>query len=360
MGLVSRQGLALAFVFGTLLFLFYLAGRMLAPFSSPGLAALTAVIVCYPLHRRVVRWMKGRSPSFQALTTIGLVFFFLIVPLAFIVSATVSEARAVLPEVQSMVQAAAGRARGLLNARRDWRERLPARLVEHLESGSEDLEQRLQGVAEGFVGWVAASATSLARDILRLLVDSALFVFFLFFLFRDGEDMYRYVSGHLPMTDRLRGRVVAKIQETVIGVVRGSVVTGLLQGLLAMIGYALLGARAAVLLGCMTAVAGFVPIVGTALIWVPVCCFYLLAGSFGKAVFLLAWGLMLGGVDNVIRPFVVGSQFQMPFFWLTLALLGGLSVFGVLGLLIGPLAFALLPIFLEFYREHAMESSKDS
>ena len=185
----------------------------------------------------VVRWMKGRSPSFQALTTIGLVFFFLIVPLAFIVSATVSEARAVLPEVQSMVQAAAGRARGLLNARRDWRERLPARLVEHLESGSEDLEQRLQGVAEGFVGWVAASATSLARDILRLLVDSALFVFFLFFLFRDGEDMYRYVSGHLPMTDRLRGRVVAKIQETVIGVVRGSVVTGLLQKILGPILY---------------------------------------------------------------------------------------------------------------------------
>ena len=353
MNLLNRQGAAAAFLYGLLALLLYLAGRMLEPFFNPALAALTAVIVCYPLHRRIIRLMKGKHPTLQSLLTIALVTVFLITPLLFIVSATVSEARAVVPEVQAGLKEAALRARAFADAHSNWRERLPPRLVERLESGSTALEARVQGAAEGILEWVAGSAAALARDILGFIIDLAVFLFFLFFFFRDGESMYRTLSAHLPMAENVRRRVVSKIQETVIGVVRGSVLTSLIQGLLGMIGYFFAGTRAAVLLGCMTALAGFIPGVGTALVWAPLCGFYLLTGAFGKAMFLLVWGVLLGGVDNVLRPFVVGGQSQMSFFWLTLALLGGLAVFGVKGLLIGPLAFALLPILLELSHGHA-------
>jgi len=354
---MTAEQIARSFFFVLFLFLLYQAGSMMAPYFGPILAAFTMAVVCYPLHRRVGRlFKKNPRPTLHAILSILIVVVFMISPMIFVVSSTISEARAMAPEIKLRLQTKTYQARSWWTLRQDWRDRLPAPIVERLDESTEAIEGRLQRAAEGVLQFLVGSATDLAKDALAFLFNLFLFLLILFFLFRDGEAMFRYLSDHLPLNATVKARLEQKIEDTVIGVVRGSVVVGLMQGLFAMIGFAMVGTRASVLLGCLTAIASLIPAIGTAIIWVPVCIYYFVSGALGKGLFLLIWGIALGFVDNIARPIVVGQKAQMSFLWLSLALMGGLSVFGFKGLLLGPLIFALLPIFLEFFRTSMMNS----
>lgn len=355
---MMKDRIAEFFFFTLFIFLLYLAGSMLAPFFSPLLAAFSAAVVCYPMHRWIGRQLKKSRPTLQASLSLLAVFFFIVTPLAFIISATVAEASNVLPGVRTRVQTGAVSVRDFARRHADLKDRLPPRVAAYLESSTGDIETRIQTVIERALGFIAASATGIAKDVVSFFGQLVLFLFVLFFLFRDGPFMYRAVLDYLPLTAAMKERLSEKTHETVEAVVRGTMLVGLIQGLFAMIGYLIAGTHAAVLLGCLTAIASLIPAIGTAVIWVPVCIFLFLTGSYGQGTFLLVWGGLLGVVDNIARPIVVGHTSQMSFFGLSMALLGGLTFFGFKGLLLGPLIFSLLPIFFDFFRNHLMKTGK--
>src|SRR5262249_34275627 len=118
------------------------------------------------------------------------------------------------------------------------------------------------------------------------------------------------------------------------------------------IGFLIVGTNGAFVLGFLTALATLIPAVGTALVWVPVGISYFLATAYFKAGFILAWGvLVIGLVDNLLRPFLVGAIAYMPFLLLFLGLLGGIKMFGPMGIILGPLILGLIPALLEIYRK---------
>jgi predicted PurR-regulated permease PerM len=338
------------FFTAVLLFILYQAARMLAPFFGPLLCAITVAIVCYPIHAWISRRLKSWGASLRALVSLGVIWLFAVVPLAFIIWSTAAETQAVLPEVKAATHSLVAKVRTFQTDHGNWRDRLPRTIAERLDAGASQLGEKLANASEAFLGFAAEGAAGMARNILGVAFDLLVVLLVLFFLLRDGPDMVRQLHDILPLSTALKDRLAERIKNTVEGVVRGAVIVGLAQGLVAMMGFFIVGARAAILLGCFTAVASLVPVVGTALVWVPVSLGYLVTGSLWKGVFLIAWGLLIGVLDNVVRPMVVGSKANIPFLWLTFSLLGGLQVFGLKGLLLGPLIFAILPILLEIFK----------
>ena len=339
-----------AFFAAVLLFVLYQAARMLAPFFGPILCAIAVAIVCYPIHAWISRRLKSRGASLRALVSLCVIWLFAVVPLTFMIRSMAVEAQAVLPEVRIATQSVVARMSVLQAEHSNWRDRLPTTIAGRLDAGAIHVGEKLANVSEVLLGVVAGGAAGLALNILDFVFDFSIFLLVLFFLLRDGPDMVLQIQDVLPLSTTLKGRLAERIKNTVEGVVRGAIIVGLAQGFVAMVGFLIVGARAAILLSCLTAVASLVPAVGTALVWVPVSLGYLVTGSLWKGVFLIAWGLLISMVDSVIRPMVVGRKANIPFLWLTLSLLGGIQAFGIKGLILGPLTFAVLPILLDIFK----------
>ncbi len=355
---MARDRLVAWFSLAFLLFLAYQGLRLLEPFFSPILAAFTTVVMCYPLHRRIGVWLGKNRPDLQAGLSVLAVLLFLIGPLSLMITSTVNEAQDLLPQVKTTARETAETLRSHLRGSQTWKERVNPAIMSRLRQSSAEFEERLQSVVESGAQWIVGSAAEVAKNLAAFFVGLALFLFILYFLFRDGPAMYLQLRAALPLSSAAKNQLTTRIEQVVEGVVRGTLVVGMIQGLFAMVGFVMVGTRASVLLGCLTAIASLIPAVGTAITWVPVCVIYLVTGSLGKGLFILIWGLLLSVVDNVVRPYVVGKTFEMPFLWLTLALFGGLHVFGFKGLLLGPLIFGLIPIFLDVLRPSASAAPK--
>ena len=136
----------------------------------------------------------------------------------------------------------------------------------------------------------------------------------------------------------------------------------LIQGVLATIGYWIIGVDGAILLGALTALMGLLPLVGTFGIWVPTAVFFILKGSLGKGIFLFAWGalVIVGMTDTIIRPYLVGKKAELPLFVLFFALLGGAEVWGAKGILLGPLLAAVAPVLLKMYQQRFLRSREEA
>ncbi len=351
---MTRDRFSVLFFFLLLAFFLFQAGRMLAPFFGPLLCALAVAIVCYPMHARIRRWLKSRSRSFQAFVSDLAVLLFIVVPVALVITAVIDQVQALVPQVRGHSEKWMQWLQSGTWHRPLWMDRLPPSVVERFHVSGPDLHGRLQTSIDAAGALLAGSVAGAARNLLRLFFDLLLFQFILFFLFRDGDRLYAQWNELLPLSETLKSRLHQRIQGTVEGVVRGAAIVGLAQGLIAMIGFFIVGADAAVLLGCMTVLASIIPGVGTALVWVPVCLYYFLIGGIWKAVVTLGFGFASGIVDNILRPLVVGQKAEMSLLWLTLAVLGGVQIFGVMGLLLGPLIFGLLPILFEIYRAYIL------
>ena len=172
----------------------------------------------------------------------------------------------------------------------------------------------------------------------------------LFFLLRDAEDFARGVRRMLPFGARQNARLVTIASDLVSASVTATVAIAAIQGLLGGATFAILGIQGAVLWGMMMFLLSFLPLVGSALVWAPAAVWLALAGSLGKGIALAAVGLIvMGQVDNVVRPLLLAGKAQMNTLVLLLSLLGGVSAFGFIGIVLGPLVAALVTAIVESY-----------
>jgi predicted PurR-regulated permease PerM len=156
----------------------------------------------------------------------------------------------------------------------------------------------------------------------------------------------------LPMESDHTHAVGLRVYDTVTAVIRAALITAVAQGALSMIGYLIAGVPLSLLFGVMTGFAALIPVVGAALIWVPVCVF-IVAQDPGWGLFLLAWCFFLVSmIDNFIKPIVIGSQARMPILLIFCAMIGGANIYGVTGFIVGPILIALLLAFITIYRDY--------
>jgi predicted PurR-regulated permease PerM len=216
------------------------------------------------------------------------------------------------------------------------------------------LQQGLSNVAVTVSQWLASQAFNIGQDALRFGVMFCLMLYLLFFFLRDGTRLVRAVMRVLPLGDEREHRLFTKFAEVSRATIKGTLVIALVQGALGGLIFWFLGIRAAVLWGTVMALLSLLPALGSALIWGPAALMFFANGAFVKGFILLGTGgMVIGLVDNLLRPTLVGRDTHMPDYVVLLATLGGLTIFGMSGLVIGPIIAALsLTVWEMFEQEH--------
>lgn len=327
--------LTLTLAFATLLCL-YLCFQLIEPFV-PAIAFAIALAVA---THGPYRWVRARVRSDTLAAVIGVVSvaFLIIGPAAFLGTYLVQKA------IENVNELREG------GAWTDWRTALEQQPVvgtvvqwaeQHL-----NLEAQLQRIGEALAG----QATNFLKGSVNVITQLVITLFMLFFLYRDRELALNALRHLVPLSEIETSRLFARISSTIRATVNGSLTVALVQSTLAGIMYIALGVPAAVLWGAATFIAALVPVFGTVLIWVPISVYLLLTGSWIKAVILVAWGAVaVGTIDNILYPFLVGDKLRLHTVLTFFAILGGISLFGAVGLILGPLILAITIALLDIW-----------
>lgn len=311
---------------------------ILRPFYGAIFWATMLAILFSPMFRRLrCGAHTGRTPA--ALVTTLVIVMLVILPAAVLTGMLVQEGLGVYQRVQS----------GELNFVRYLRQVidiLPAGAAGWLErSGLTDfatLQERLSaGLMKG-VQFFATQAFTVGSNTLDFIVSFFIMLYLLFFLLRDGDHVAERIRGAVPLQRTLQHDLATKFTTVVRATIKGTIVVAIVQGALGGLIFWMLGIHAPVFWGVVMAFLSLLPAVGTALVWVPVAIYFLVTGSFAKGLVLAAFGVfVIGMVDNVLRPVLVGKDTKMPDYIVLIATLGGMAVFGINGFVIGPLIAAM-------------------
>jgi predicted PurR-regulated permease PerM len=348
---VSREQLFAAFFFAVFLFLLYELYLFLSAFFAPLVWAGILALAFYPLTSRLVVLFRGRR-SLAALALVLAVIVSVILPAFFLGSLVVTEATGAYVRLQEAVQ------QGEIGRLTEW---IRASRVGGLwvrgsalfDTFSIDLSDLLLRATNWLSQEIAGQAASLARNVLLTVVNFFLMMVALFFFFRDGETMSSQLKALLPMEPEHKDAVFERLYATVTAVVQSMIVTAATQGFLAGIGYWLIGAVGfSVFLGFVTGLASFLPLAGPAFVWGGTAIYLAMTGHVGRAIGLAVWGtLVVSTADNLIKPLFISGRANLPTFLLLFSILGGLQVYGFLGVFLGPVILAILFAFVDIYRE---------
>ena len=184
-------------------------------------------------------------------------------------------------------------------------------------------------------------------------------LYVLFFLFRDGRQIGRNIRAAMPLSDEYNAQLTARFAAVVRATVKGNIVIAIIQGMIGGVTFWLLGIKGALLWGTLMTFLSLLPAVGSALVWVPAAAYLILTGSAWKGVALVLVGvLVIGLIDNLLRPILVGRDTRLPDYVVLVSTLGGISIFGINGFVIGPLIAALFLASWTLFRDEQAESRR--
>jgi predicted PurR-regulated permease PerM len=345
----ERLFYARAFALLGLVGLGYLLYLVLLPFLAPMAWALFIAFLVYPLHRRLVRRLGGRAALSAALLTV-FVFLILIGPLTGLGAAFAQQATDLTRYVQEFVAehkpATASDLAELpvLGPAIDWLQ----------DNAGVSLAQIQAWAIEGAQA-VLKGAASLGRaaflGALGTVVGFALMMFILFFAIRDGRGWMETARELVPMSATERARLFQHLASVTRAMVYGSGITALVQGTLIGIGFAIVGLPSPVVFGVLAALAALIPMVGTPVVWVPATIALAAQDRWGAALFMLLWGGFVVTIDNFLRPWLVSGRADVGTLTVFLGVLGGVSAFGPIGVILGPLVLATAIALVRFALE---------
>lgn len=328
------------FFFGILLFLLYQLLHILSPFLGSIVIAANFALIFFPVNtwfRKKVASNRTVAASFSTAAAV----FTLVLPLLVFGWLLFRESKELYPKTGEFIAS-------LTSA--DLGANLPEGVKRFVNI---DVKEMLTGGLSDIQEKISKSGAKLLKNVFFFLVNFVVMIFALFMLFRDGERFLHWLIDIIPMDQDHKHRVANQLYITSMAVVRGLLLTAMIQGFIGALGYWLAGVKSPALFGLLTAFAALVPFVGTSLVWLPLsAAMYLLEGP-KSGLFVLAWGAVAVGLtDNLIRPVLIGKGAKLPIFLLFLGIIGGLKVYGPLGLFLGPLLVSCVIVFLQIYREN--------
>jgi len=324
-----------------LLLLFFVSamfGWLLWPFYGAVFWGAILAILFTPLHRRLQTRM-GTRRNVAALTTLVLCLVIAVLPVALIASALVQEGASLYARIKSGDLNVGANFEQVINA-------LPSSVRQLLASlGLADipsLQAKLSAGAMQASQYLATKMFSIGQNTFQFVVSFGVMLYLLFFLLRDGSNLARRVRQAIPLSDTHKRHLFHKFTTVVRATVKGNVVVAVVQGTLGGLTFWGLGIQGSLLWGVLMAFLSLLPAVGAALIWGPVAIYFLITGEYIQAAVLIGIGvLVIGMVDNLLRPILVGKDTQMPDYIVLISTLGGMALFGLNGFVIGPLVAAL-------------------
>jgi predicted PurR-regulated permease PerM len=326
--------------YGALLLLGYLVFRISEPFLIPLAWSAVLAIFFFPAFLFLKKRMSITNAA--ALCTLG-VTFVLIVPVLFVLLYAGREA----VEITARTRSAVGG--GGFAIRAD----LLKLLERYLPASLQDVVGPLQQGAEKVPSYVAGSLAALLKNLLHFFLDLFILLFALFFVLRDGDGILRAIRYLIPFEKNVQDEMLTESRDLIFASVAVALLIAAIQGFLGGTAFALTGLPAPVFMGVLIAFCSIVPVIGSSLIWGPAALWLGFSGHWGKAILLVAiCGGVAGIADNLVRPMLLRNRTRLNDLLLFISILGGLQVFGLLGIVVGPTIVAAALGVFRVYTEH--------
>jgi predicted PurR-regulated permease PerM len=311
---------------------------VLLPFYSAIMWAAIVALLFAPVYRRLLARMKHRRTP-AALLTVLVVVLIAVIPFAFITASLAREAAAVVRHVQSGEIDIGALFRGMYAALPTW---ITSLLDRFGLADFDTLQRWLANAASQASRVIAGQALSIGQDTFEFIVGLFVMLYLAFFFIRDGDAIVRGCMRALPLASEDKQELLHTFTGVVRATVKGNVLVAAVQGALGGIAFWFLDVRGALLWAVLMAFLSLLPAVGAGLVWLPVALYLLMTGALWQGVGLIAYGvLVIGLVDNVLRPVLVGKDTQMPDYLVMITTLGGMALIGINGFVVGPAVAAM-------------------
>ena len=313
-------------------------GAILWQFHGAVFWGLVLAILFAPLHRKLLRRMP-KSPNLAALATLSLCLVIVILPMTLITVNLAQEATGIYDRLKSGQLNFGQYLQQIIAALPAW----AAGLLDRFNLTTlGDVQEKLSSFAVQASQFVATKALNIGQNTLEFVVGFGVMLYLLFFLLRDGAALATRIGHAIPLDAEHKHQLAGKFTTVIRATVKGNIVVAASQGALGGLIFWILGIQGPVLWGVAMAFLSLLPAVGAGLVWGPVALYFLATGAVWQGVVLTLYGIgVIGLVDNVLRPILVGKDTKMPDYVVLISTLGGMAMFGLTGFVIGPAIAAL-------------------
>lgn len=321
------------------------------PFLRAIAAAIIVAVIFFPAYRWVLRWTGHRPTWASLITTLGIVVLFLF-PISLILLKATNEAIGAAQRLSRLSAEQGGLGLFVMTLA----ERPLHFFGRFVDVSKFDIHTAITNNLQRAGYMVLSLGAAILGSLARLTANFFFMLILVFFLFRDGEKWAAGLGSLMPLTPAQTARLFRNIADTIIGNVYGIVSVGFIQGVLTGIVVAIVGLPSPLLLGLAAFFASILPVVGAALVWIPAGLYLIFTGAIWKGLFVLLWGaVVISMVDNVVRPWVVSGKVELHPVVLMFVILGGVQVFGFLGLFLGPVVVSVLAAIFHLLRDELGE-----
>lgn len=329
---------------GIVLGLFVLAYLLLEPLILVIAFALILAFVFQPVYKKLTNIVKSKNLS--ALIICVIFAALIIVPVWLLSPMLVEQSFEIYQQAQGT----------------DFSQ--PIKVLFSDNAGSNNLADQMGSSIHSFVTDITNSAMNVFSNMVTefpSLVLKILVLFFTFFVaLKEQNSISEYMRSILPFNEKIKKKLFKASKGVTSSVIFGQVVLGIIEGLLIGVGLFIFGVDNALLLTIVAALAGVFPIIGTAVVWVPTTILLFISGSYLPALGIFGFGILSGVVDGVVKPIFISRKVSMHSALVLLGMVGGLLLFGIIGVILGPLILAYLFIILEIYRDRRSNKDKDA
>lgn len=326
------------FFFGLLLMAGYMVWLIMAPFITALALSVIIVIIAHPMYVRIRKHMPRKNNTLAALVSTIILITVVVIPSVLMSSLVVGE----LVSFYEDLSVGEIGIQGHIDS-------LESRVQSLVPGFAFDLNEQLKSSAEWFTGNIGAIFAGTL---------STLFAFFIsiigsFYFFRDGREFLNIIIKASPLPDHEDKIILNRLAKAVRAVATGTVLVALIQGSLVAIGFTIFGIDRAILFGSMAALGALIPGIGTTIVTAPAIIFLFATGDIVNAIGLLIWSMLIVGlVDNFIGPYLISRGNNLHPFIILISVLGGISLMGPIGFIVGPVAVTLFVVLLEIYSQH--------
>jgi predicted PurR-regulated permease PerM len=338
---------------------FYLFYELMIQFFVPITWAALLSILFFPLYGQVLRWVKRTWLASGLVCTI--IVIIIVGPLTYLVIALVNEASAAVTAVNDLSKS--GKLSEMISIDLPWIETIREKLDQYFDTSKINLDQlikdavnRISRIMVTQTSWVIANAT-------KAVFYFFLMIFAMYYFFKEGKHILARIKRLMPLTPSQIDAAFGQLHDVIEATLYGGVAVALLQGLMGGILFAIVGIDSSVFWGAVMAFLAFIPIVGASLVYIPAGLILILGGAWGKGLaVLLVGGLLISQVDNWLRPYLISGRTSMHPLLLFFSIMGGIAMFGLLGIVMGPVVAAIFLTVLRIFelRLHPDEVSTDA
>ena len=322
----------------------YLTYEIMSPFFTAIAWAVVFSIVFYPVYAFISK--KIRVSAIASVLTMILIITVIIAPFIYLTFTFIDEVQSVASRINESGTGSLQELLGRIKSSPAFR-RIDAYAGLNDYFSAEEIMDNVKGAGKGIIKGLSLQIT----NVISVAINFIIMLFTTFFLFKDGPGFLSKLKDYMPFSEVQKDRLASQIKDMIVSTVYGGVVVAIIQGILGGMAYYFIGIEAPVMWGFAMAVMSFVPLLGTFAIWGPTAAYLFIQGDYMHGGGLFLFGVfVISMIDNILKPLIIGSRTRMHTIIILFSVLGGIRLFGMIGLIMGPLITAVFVSVFEIFR----------